>query len=112
LRTASSATSNGSPVRSARAFAWRARTSSAISAAKNLTARSFKPLLKRSGLPNIRLHDLRHTCATLMLCEGVHIKLVQELLGHATVSITLDTYSHLLPGMGDETACAMDRIFN
>jgi integrase len=80
--------------------------------AKNLTARSFKPLLKRSGLPNIRLHDLRHTCATLMLCEGVHIKLVQELLGHATVSITLDTYSHLLPGMGDETAWAMDRIFN
>jgi integrase len=80
--------------------------------AKNLTTRGFKPLLKRSGLPNIRLHDLRHTCATLMLCEGVHINLVQELLGHATVSITLDTYSHLLPGMGDETAWAMDRIFN
>ena len=80
--------------------------------ARNLTARSFKPLLKRAGLPNIRLHDLRHTCATLMLCEGVHIKLVQELLGHATISITLDTYSHLLPGMGDETAWAMDRIFN
>jgi integrase len=80
--------------------------------AKNLTARSFKPILRRSGLPNIRLHDLRHTCATLMLCEGVHIKLVQELLGHATISITLDTYSHLLPGMGDETAWAMDRIFN
>jgi integrase len=80
--------------------------------AKNLTSRSFKPLLKRSGLPNIRLHDLRHTCATLMVCEGVHIKLVQELLGHATISITLDTYSHVLPGMGDETAWAMDRIFN
>jgi integrase len=80
--------------------------------ARNLTARSFKPLLKRAGLPNIRLHDLRHTCATLMLSEGVHIKLVQELLGHATISITLDTYSHLLPGMGDETAWAMDRIFN
>jgi integrase len=80
--------------------------------ATNLTTRSFKPLLKRAGLPNIRLHDLRHTCATLMLCEGVHIKLVQELLGHATISITLDTYSHLLPGMGDETAWAMDRIFN
>jgi integrase len=47
-----------------------------------------------------------------MLCEGVHIKLVQALLGHATISITLDTYSHLLPGMGDETAWAMDRIFN
>jgi integrase len=80
--------------------------------ARNLTARSFKPLLKRAGLPDIRLHDLRHTCATLMLCEGVHIKLVQELLGHATISITLDTYSHLLPGMGDEAAGAMERIFS
>ena len=80
--------------------------------ARNLTARSFKPLLKRAGLPDIRLHDLRHTCATLMLCENVHFKLVQELLGHATISITLDTYSHLLPGMGDEATWAMDRIFS
>ena len=80
--------------------------------ARNLTARSFKPILKRAGLPDIRLHDLRHTCATLMLWEGVHIKLVQELLGHATISITLDTYSHLLPGMGDEAAGAMERIFS
>jgi integrase len=80
--------------------------------ARNLTARSFKPFLKRAGLPDIRLHDLRHTCATLMLCEGVHIKLVQELLGHATIAITLDTYSHLLPGMGDEAAGAMERIFS
>lgn len=80
--------------------------------AKNLTSRSFKPILKRAGLPDIRLHDLRHTCATLMLCEGVHIKVVQELLGHATISITLDTYSHVLPGMGDEAVGAMDRIFS
>jgi integrase len=80
--------------------------------ARNLTARSFKPLLKRAGLPDIRLHDLRHTCATLMLCEGVHIKLVQELLGHATISITLDTYSHLLPSMGNEAARAMERLFS
>jgi integrase len=76
--------------------------------ARNLTARSLKPLLKRTELPDIRLHDLRHTCATLMLCEGVHIKLDQELLGHATISITLDTYSHVLPGMGDAAAGAMD----
>ena len=80
--------------------------------ARNLISRSFKLILKRAGLPDIRLHDLRHTCATLMLCEGVHIKLVQELLGHATVSITLDTYSHLLPGMGYEAAGAMERIFS
>ena len=61
--------------------------------------------------PPIRFHDLRHTCATLMLCEGVHIKIVQELLGHADVTITLNTYSHVLPSMGGEAAGAMDRIF-
>jgi integrase len=76
--------------------------------AKNLTARSFKPILKRTGLPDIRLHDLRHTCATLLLSRGVHPKFVQELLGHATIAITLDTYSHVLPGMGDQTAAAME----
>ncbi len=76
--------------------------------AKNLTARSFKPILERAGLPNIRLHDLRHTCATLLLSRGVHPKFVQELLGHATISITLDTYSHVLPSMSGETASAME----
>jgi integrase len=80
--------------------------------ASNLAGRNFKPILKRAGLPSIRLHDLRHTCATLMLCEDVHVKLVQELLGHATISITLDTYSHLLPGMSGEAAGAMERIFS
>ena len=80
--------------------------------AKNLTARSFKPILERAGLPNIRLHDLRHTCATLLLSKGVHPKLVQELLGHATISITLDTYSHVLPGMGDQTATAMESLLS
>jgi integrase len=75
-----------------------------------LTGGSFKRLLKRAGLPEkTRFHDLRHTCATLLLLEGVHPKFVQELLGHATISITLDTYSHVLPGMGDQTAVAMER---
>ena len=73
----------------------------------NLSQRSLAPLLKRAGLPRIRFHDLRHTCATLLLSEGVHPKFVQELLGHATIAITLDTYSHVLPGMGDQTARAM-----
>jgi integrase len=67
--------------------------------AKNLTARSFKPLLKRAKLPNIRFHDLRHTFATLMLQNGEHPKVVQEMLGHATIAITMDTYSHVLPNM-------------
>ena len=77
--------------------------------AKNLTARSFKPLLQCAGLPrSVRLHDLRHTCATILLKAGQHPKFVQELLGHANISITLDTYSHVLPGMGDGLADAMD----
>ena len=73
----------------------------------NLSQRSFKPLLQRAELPQIRFHDLRHTCATILLSRGQHPKLVQELLGHATIAITLDTYSHVLPGMGDGLADAM-----
>jgi integrase len=56
----------------------------------------------------VRFHDLRHTCATLLLSKGFHPKIVQELLGHATVSITLDTYSHVLPNMQGEAASAME----
>ncbi len=74
----------------------------------NLAHRSFKPLLKRAELPNIRFHDLRHTCATLLLSKGVHPKFVQELLGHATIAITLDTYGHVPPGTGDQTATAIE----
>ena len=74
---------------------------------ENLIKRSFKPLLREANLPDIRFHDLRHTCATLLLGRGVHPKLVQELLGHATIAMTLDTYSHYLPSMGDQAASAM-----
>jgi integrase len=72
-----------------------------------LTDGPLKRPLERAGLPPIRFHDLRHTCATILLSRGVHVKLVQELLGHATISITLDTYSHVLPGMDDWLADAM-----
>jgi len=75
---------------------------------RNLATASFKPLLKRADLPDIRFHDLRHTCATLLLSRGHHPKLVQELLGHASVAMTLDRSSHVLPGMGDQTAAAME----
>ena len=70
--------------------------------------RSFKALLKRAGLPAVRFHDLRHTCATLLLRQGVNPKYVQELLGHADISLTLNVYSHVLPDMGDAAASAMD----
>ncbi len=69
-------------------------------------------ILKRTGLPHIRFHDLRHTCATLLLSKGVHPKFVQELLGHATISITLDTYSHVIPAMGDQTKKAMEEALS
>ena len=78
----------------------------------NLHRRSFAPLLQRARLPQIRFHDLRHTCATLLLSRNVHPKYVQELLGHATVAITLDTYSHMIPGMGNHTARAMEDVFS
>jgi integrase len=71
--------------------------------------RSFKAVLKRAGLPaTIRLYDLRHTCATLLLCRNVHPKYVQELLGHASIAQTLDTYSHVLPGMNGGIGDAID----
>jgi integrase len=70
--------------------------------------RSFKPLLERAGLPKITLHDLRHTCATLLLSKGVHPKYVQELLGHSSIAMTLDRYSHWIPSMGTQTARAME----
>jgi integrase len=74
---------------------------------ENLVKHSFKPLLEKAGLPEIRFHDLRHTCATLLLGRDVHPKFVQELLVHATIALTLDTYSHYLPSMGDQVAGAM-----
>jgi integrase len=80
--------------------------------AKNLTARSFKPLLKLAGLPNIRFHDLRHTFATLMLQNGEHPKVVQEMLGHATIAITMDTYSHVLPNMQRDAVARLGTLLS
>jgi len=73
----------------------------------NLRKRSLTPLLEKANLPRVRYYDLRHTCATLLLAQGTHPKFVQELLGHATIAITLDTYSHVMPSMGEQTARAM-----
>ncbi len=76
---------------------------------KNLIDRSFKPLLRKAGLPDTTFHAAtRHTAASLMLTKGVHPKVVQEMLGHANITITLDTYSHLLDGMGGTGASALD----
>ncbi len=74
----------------------------------NLHNKGWKPLLRRAGLPNIRFHDLRHTCATLLLTKGVHPKVVSEMLGHSSIAIWLDTYSHVIPGLGEAAANAME----
>ena len=74
----------------------------------NLRNRSFKPLLKKAGLPPIRFHDLRHTCATLLLSKDVNPKVVSEMLGHSSISVTLDIYSHLLPDMQEKAAKALE----
>ena len=79
----------------------------------NLRKRSFASLLRSSGLlRTVRFHDLRHTCATLLLSRNVHPKYVQELPGHANIAITLDTYSHVVPGMGDHVAEAMKEVLS
>jgi integrase len=65
----------------------------------NLTYKSFRPLLERAGLPRIRFHDLRHTCATLLLSKGTHPKIVQEMIGHVTIPQTMHPYSHVLSDM-------------
>ena len=67
-------------------------------------SRYFRQAVKKALLPPIRLHDLRHTHATLALQAGIHPKVVSERLGHATVSITLDTYSHATPAMQEQAA--------
>ena len=68
----------------------------------------FARLARRIGLKGIRLHDMRHSHATHLLQQGVHPKIVSERLGHSTVAITLDTYSHVLPGMQEDAAVKVD----
>jgi integrase len=78
---------------------------------RNLARAHFKPILQRAGLPaEIRLYDLRHTHATLLLLAGVNPKIVSERLGHASVMLTLDVYSHVLPGMQAESARQLDSM--
>lgn len=70
----------------------------------------FKKLLKDAGLPNIRFHDLRHSSATMLLSLGVHPKVVQEMLGHSQISMTMDIYSHTLPTMQQEAIGKLNTV--
>ncbi|MBI2304634.1 MAG: site-specific integrase [Chloroflexi bacterium] len=76
----------------------------------NLIRRHFHPLLKKAGLPRVRFHDLRHSCASLLLSMNAHPKVVQELLGHSTISVTMDTYSHTVPSLQVEAVNGLDKL--
>ncbi|HZR40712.1 MAG TPA: tyrosine-type recombinase/integrase [Ktedonobacteraceae bacterium] len=71
---------------------------------------SGRSLLKQVGLPRIRFHGLRHRTASLLLALDVHPKLVQELLGHSTISMTLDTYLHVLPSMLEDALVGLNTM--
>jgi integrase len=74
--------------------------------------RHFYKVREKAQLPDIRFHDLRHTAATFLLKENVHPKIVQEMLGHSSIILTLDTYSHIIPDIQKEAANKMDSIFH
>jgi integrase len=78
----------------------------------NLRRRSLAPLLQRAGLPPMTFHQLRHTAATILLLKNVNPKIVSEMLGHANIAITLDTYSHVLPNMQHSAVVAMEEAFS
>ena len=77
----------------------------------NSVTHAWIKFVRRTGVKTIRLHDARHTHASLMLKQGTHPKIVQERLGHASISITLDTYSHVAPGLQEAAAARFDQAF-
>jgi integrase len=70
----------------------------------------FKKLLKKANLPDIRFHDLRHSAATLLLSLGIHPKVVQEMLGHTHICMTMDIFSHVLPSMQQDAVNKMNDL--
>jgi integrase len=75
----------------------------------NFYARHFKPALRRAGLPEtVRFHDLRHTFAGLLIAEGAHPRAIMERMGHSSITVTLNTYGHLLPGLEERLTEALD----
>jgi integrase len=77
----------------------------------NVLSRSFKPLLERAGLPDVRFHDLRHSYATKLLSSGADAKIIQAQLGHARIGVTLDTYAHLIPSLAKGAVRKLDDAF-
>ena len=71
----------------------------------------LKKLLEKAGLPDVRFHDLRHSVATLLLSKDIHPKVVQEILGHSSIDITMDIYSHVLPNIQRGAIEGLDDFF-
>ena len=78
---------------------------------RNVIRKSYQPLLERAGVPYVKFHALRHSAATLLLAQGIHPAIVAQMLGHTTISMTIDTYSHVTLDMQQPAADAMDRLF-
>lgn len=73
--------------------------------------RHFKPAIRRAGLPeHTRFHDLRHTCAALLIALGAHPKAIQERLGHSSITVTLDRYGHLFPSINEALTTRFDEL--
>lgn len=78
----------------------------------NMISKAWQRACKKAGVRVIRFHDARHTHATILLQQGIHPKIVQERLGHYSIQITLDTYSHVVPGMQESAADGFDKVLN
>jgi integrase len=76
----------------------------------NSVSHAWQKMAKKSGLTGVRLHDSRHSCATIMLEGGIHPKVVSEILGHSSITVTLDTYSHVIPGLKQAAAKKFDEM--
>ena len=76
----------------------------------NTVSHAFRDICKKAEIDGIRFHDLRHTHATMLMKQGVNPKVVQERLGHSSISVTLDIYSHVVPGMQELAALEFDEV--
>lgn len=73
--------------------------------------RHFKSVLRRAGLPEtVRFHDLRHSCATLLIAQGVHLSVIKDILGHTQISTTANVYGHVLPDIQRDAASRLDDL--
>jgi integrase len=72
--------------------------------------RDFRQVIRKGALPAIRFHDLRHSCATMLLVQGVPARVVMEILGHSDISLTMNTYSHVIPGLRQDAAGRMEEL--